>query len=702
MPTKEESSLELRQRAEDIVSVDKAASQPHSPEETDPLIYEMRVHQIELEMQNEELLRTHHDLATAKARYFDLYDLAPVGYLTLSSIGIIQEANLTAANLLGVTRKDLQSKLITNFIMPEDQQVYYLHRKRHAEVQFYGTDQAFSAQGFEIRLQRPDKSFFWAHLQDALADNDEYRITLTDITGLKQAEDNLRGSDERFRAIFERSTVGKSLTAPEGKLLQVNQALADMLGYSIEEMQQLDFAQVTHPDDVAASREYIRSLMAGEQAAYRFEKRYIHKNDTIVWADVSSTLLYDEQGAPLHLITSIVDITERKRSEEARLLLEQQFQQTQKLESLGILAGGIAHDFNNILTVIICNCSLLLQRPHMVAELVPEIDTAAQRAADLCRQMLIYAGKAQPIPTRVNVKTLVEEMVKMLRATINQNVTITLDISADIPSIKADASQIRQVVMNLIINASEAIGTEQGIITVSLAITAIGAGQSARDHLGKVITPGSYLCLNVTDNGCGMDEGTKLRIFEPFYTTKFTGRGLGMSVVLGIITAHHGALQLTSQLDFGTTFKVYLPVQSSEQALDLLPRVTVKQWQGSGTVLLVEDEPQLIMVAKELIQELGFTVIEAVNGQAALDMYQKNAEYITLVLTDIGMPVMDGYELISELKILNPELPIIVSSGFGDAEVTSHIHGNIAGCISKPYSFDQLLEVLKGVVERAK
>jgi two-component system cell cycle sensor histidine kinase/response regulator CckA len=412
--------------------------------------------------------------------------------------------------------------------------------------------------------------------------------------------------------------------------------------------------------------------------------------------------LRTEDGETTGSVLIFRDISERKRLEVERLLLEQQYQQAQKLESLGILAGGIAHDFNNILAIIICNCSLIQQRPTMVAELVPEIDTAAKRAAELCRQMLVYAGKAQPIPTKFNPKTLVEEMCKLLKATINQNVSITLDLSAEIPSIRADASQIRQVVMNLIINASEAIGTEQGEVGVSLAIEDIEAGQGEKGYLGKVITPGSYICLKVTDSGCGMDEETKLRIFEPFYTTKFTGRGLGMSAVLGIIRAHNGALQLTSQQGFGTTFTVYLPVQSSEPVGELLPLVSLMPWQGDGTILLVEDEPQLSMVAKALLQALGFSVFVAENGQVALEMYQKHSNYITLVLTDIGMPVMNGYELIRELKKLNPELPIIVSSGFGDAEVTSRIHENIAGVVGKPYSFDQLREVLKRVLEGAK
>ncbi|MBI5484974.1 MAG: PAS domain S-box protein [Deltaproteobacteria bacterium] len=299
MTTEDDSVRELRQRAEEKAFIDASAfSKPLSPEETERLIYELRVHQIELEMQNEELHRTHHELAAAKDRYYDLYDLAPVGYLTLSSAGIIREANFCAATLLGVTRKDLLRRSITDFILPEDQQVYYLHRK-HLAAPLSDPGQANSAIGCEIRLHRPDSSIVWVYIQEALPDNDEYRITLTDITELNRAHADLRQSEERFRTIFERSTVGKSLTATDGRLLKINQAFADMLGYSIEEMQQFDFAQVSHPDDVAESWEYIRSLMAGEQTAYRFEKRYIHKSGAIVWGDVSTMLLRDEQGAPL-------------------------------------------------------------------------------------------------------------------------------------------------------------------------------------------------------------------------------------------------------------------------------------------------------------------------------------------------------------------------------------------------------------------
>ena len=394
---------------------------------------------------------------------------------------------------------------------------------------------------------------------------------------------------------------------------------------------------------------------------------------------------------------------ERRQVEEEKDKIEQQFQQAQKLESLGVLAGGIAHDFNNILAIIMGNCSLAKMDTENADSYLPEIEKATERAAALCRQMLAYAGKAQLAMSQVNMSLLVDEMVKMLRATLPQNTIILSEPSVDTPAIIGDESQLRQIVMNLIINASEAIGKDQGEIKVSLTKTTITTDHDNLDYHGKLIHPGDYVCLTVTDNGCGMDEETKLRIFEPFYTTKFTGRGLGMSAVLGIINSHKGALQLNSKPGHGTAFKVYLPIPKDASTKDSNIEQTVQTppWQGSGTILLVEDEEQIRKLARLMLQKLGFTVIEASNGKEALELYQENTPNITLVMSDMGMPVMDGYDLFHELKKLNPQLPIVISSGFGDADVTSRIYsGDIAGLINKPYTPDQLRDVLKSIIEK--
>jgi CheY-like chemotaxis protein len=396
---------------------------------------------------------------------------------------------------------------------------------------------------------------------------------------------------------------------------------------------------------------------------------------------------------------------ERQRVADAqKRVLEQQCQQAQKLESLGVLAGGIAHDFNNILAIIIGYCGLTKIDYEKAENNISHIEKAAERAASLCRQMLAYAGKAQFIVTQVNMTALVEEMVTMLKATTKQNVAIISDLSANLPTLMGDASQLRQIVINLTINAAEAIGDAQGVIKILLTKRVVSVGQREKDHLGALIPAGCYICLEISDTGCGMDEETKQRIFEPFYTTKFSGRGLGMSATLGIITAHKGALQLSSRQGLGSTFKIYLPAQNSDAAdQETLRQVVHNPWQGSGTILLVEDEEQVMHVARAMLEELGFTVVEACNGKEALEMYRKYASDIMLVVTDIGMPVMDGYALFRELKTVNPLLPIIISSGYGDAEVNSRIaRADIAGLFSKPYNFDKMREVLQSVVAPIK
>ena len=391
---------------------------------------------------------------------------------------------------------------------------------------------------------------------------------------------------------------------------------------------------------------------------------------------------------------------ERLEAEEKRKTLEQQLVFTQKLESLGVLSSGIAHDFNNILAIIMGYCSLTKMDYETAEKHIPEIEKAVERAAGLCRQMLAYSGKSQIVQSTFDFVDVVFEMVRMLKTSLPQNAVIKFDSPPKLQLLLGDVSQVRQVVMNLIINASEAIGEVQGEIRVSITKTAITNSEQVLDHQGKTISPGWYTCLEVTDNGSGMNNETRQRIFEPFYTTKFTGRGLGMSAVLGIINSHGGALQLFSQEGQGTTFKVYLPIPDNESAeSDSTLKAPPTPWTGSGTILLVEDENQIRMIANAFLSKLGFTVIEATNGKEALELYLENVEDVILVVTDMGMPVMSGYELFQELKKLKPELPIIISSGFGDVDVSSKIsREDIAGLISKPYSFDQLRDVLKSVV----
>ena len=426
----------------------------------------------------------------------------------------------------------------------------------------------------------------------------------------------------------------------------------------------------------------------------------LYSGDTDFFDEDNRNLLVDMSRDISYALDNFAREADRKRMEDERLALERQLLQAQKMESLGVLAGGIAHDFNNILAIIMGYCSLVKMDSEHVEDYISVMEKAAERGAELCRQMLAYAGKAIILVTDIHLCLLVNEMVDMLGKTLPQNAALKVECSPGIPLFKGDAAQIQQVIMNLIINASEAIGEEQGEIRVSLTKTAIQADNTENDYKGKAIPQGVYACLEITDTGCGMDSETRQRLFEPFYTTKFTGRGLGMSAVLGIVATHKGVLQLFSQPGVGTTFKIYLPVQtgeSGEAGILTEPSPSVP-WQGSGTILLVEDERHVLTLAKTMLEKLGFTVIEASNGKEALELYEQLFADITLVITDMGMPVMDGYELFQKLKMIKPELPVIISSGFGDQIVTSRIPPeDIAGLVSKPYSFEQLRDVLKNV-----
>ncbi len=455
-----------------------------------------------------------------------------------------------------------------------------------------------------------------------------------------------------------------------------------------------------HPDDRDAAIAQCQAALKGEEE-FDTEFRVRHPDGSIRFLKANAQVIFDADGVAERMIGINADITEQKQATEERNKLEQQLQHAQKLESLGVLAGGIAHDFNNILQIIRGYCHMIKSDCDTTGEYASEIEKSVERAAELCRQMLVYAGKAPFRKVKVNLMMLVADMVKMLQSSIAQNVEIKINCPANIPAIDGDTSQLSQIVMNLIINAAEAIGEAKGHVIVSLEVAIITEGEVCKDYHGKPIPAGKYVRFVVTDNGCGMDDETSQKIFEPFFTTKFTGRGLGMSAVLGIISSHKGALQIFSQPGQGTIIKVYLSAAvSTANCKETIEMDGLSEpYQSTGTILLVEDEVQVRMLYRKMLERIGFTVIEASNGRVALEKYQQYAEDITLVITDLGMPEMDGYELFGELRRVAPTLPIVISSGFGDSAITTRIpREDIAGLISKPYKFDQLQELLKNVV----
>jgi len=407
-----------------------------------------------------------------------------------------------------------------------------------------------------------------------------------------------------------------------------------------------------------------------------------------------------KDGTVTGAVISWRDITDRKRAEAEHLRLEQQLLHAQKLESLGVLAGGIAHDFNNILTAIIGNADLALMRINKESPAIDNlrrIEEAAARAADLAKQMLAYSGKGRFVIEILDLNILLEEMLHILDVSISKKAVLRLNPHKPLPSVEADATQIRQIVMNLVINASEAIGDRSGVIAITTGCMDCDKNYLKDVWLDENLADGLYVYLEIADTGCGMDRETMAKLFDPFFTTKFTGRGLGMAAVLGIVRGHKGAIKVYSEPGKGSSFKILLP--ASDRPIELFNRDSqADNWRGSGTVLLVDDEETVRGIGTAMLNELGFTTITAGDGREAVDIFRQNPE-VVLVILDLTMPHMDGEQCFCELRQLKPDVKVIISSGYNEQEVTQKFVGyGLAGFIQKPYKLSQLKETIRGVV----
>ncbi|MFB3103905.1 MAG: response regulator, partial [Pseudomonadales bacterium] len=396
------------------------------------------------------------------------------------------------------------------------------------------------------------------------------------------------------------------------------------------------------------------------------------------------------------------DITAHKEAEREKAHIAAQMQESQRLESLGILAGGIAHDFNNLLAGILGNADLALAEsglPSMVQDRLHDVVTASKRAADLTRQLLAYSGKGRFVIETANLTDLVEEMASLLEISIAKNCVLEFHLERDLPVIEVDSTQIRQVIMNLILNASEAVEHARGVVRLSTGVQPYDAAYLDDIGLAGEIDPGEYVFLEVSDNGIGMDAETQARIFEPFFTTKFTGRGLGMSAVQGIIKGHFGALHICSKLGKGTTFKVLLPV--SKSTVSTLPEEVRKVTRtGSGCVLVVDDEQAVRDLIQRILQVQGYEVLLAKDGLEGIGTFAANAARIDLVLLDLTMPDVDGDETFRRILQIKSDVKVVLMSGYNEQDATQRFVGkSLAGFLAKPFLVDDLRRKVEEVLD---
>jgi len=494
----------------------------------------------------------------------------------------------------------------------------------------------------------------------------------------------------------------------DGDCTFVNRSFLTLLGYEEHEVIGHNMHRLIHhslPDGSPYPVESCNIYKAHQ------ERTRIHRDDESFWCKDGREIKVEYWSQPIFdgddvvgSVVTFLDITEKKKTAAEHEKLEKQVQHSQRLESLGVLAGGIAHDFNNLLAAILGNASLaassVVKDPLKAKERVAKIIQSTEKAAVLCKQMLAYSGKGQFIMKRINLSAVVEEMTHLLEVSIDKSVVVKYHLAEALPGVMVDEAQIQQVVMNLVTNANEAIEGKSGVISITTGLMhadeAYLIGTYAADH----VEPGRFIYVEVSDTGCGMDKETMQKVFDPFFTTKVTGRGLGMSAVLGIVRGHHGALKVYSEPGRGTTFKFLLPIDESAQgeAVDVAPVEAVHAFAG-GTALVVDDEETVREMACMMLEDFGFDTLAAVNGEEALALYKQHQADIRFILTDLTMPRMDGRDLFMQLKRINPECRVILSSGYNSQDAIQQFSGKgLAGFIQKPYTEQALCAAVEKIL----
>ena len=553
-------------------------------------------------------------------------------------------------------------------------------------------------QAREERMRRKDGTIATVLFSavPAVVGGEPHTITwVLDISARREAEESLRASEARWRSLVEQAPILFIVTDTTGVVRYVNRSvtgrpLEPMIGKPV-----FDFLAPPFRED--GRRTFARTV--AERAAAPFTHYLERVDGGRVWLDsFLAPVLRD--GALVSVMIISTDITRRVEAEDERRAIEAKMQQAQKLESLGVLAGGIAHDFNNLLTAVLGNAELALaELPPAAAarESVEQIQKAGLHAAELTRQMLAYAGRGSIAMQRVSLREVVRDMAQLLGASISKRHALILDLDASLPAVAADPAQVRQIAMNLVINASEAIGAREGVVTVSAA--ALGPGEDVSGDLAiGDISPGSHVLLEVTDTGGGMDTAILPRIFDPFYTTKFAGRGLGLAAVLGIVRRHGGTLRVRSRPGAGSTFSVLLPVAEAG-GTDPAPGPgagPARAWRGAGTILLVDDEEPVRCMAARMLGALGFEVVVAADGVEALARLEEQGQRVRGVLLDMTMPRMDGEATLREIRRIAPGLPVVLCSGYDVCERRERFADPaFSGFLQKPFRLADLERALR-------
>jgi PAS domain S-box-containing protein len=609
-------------------------------------------------LEKQELVRA---LRESEARYRLVTEHIHDALFLVDLEGRFTFGNSRVAELTGYRLEELVGQPISRVLTPEGAQA----AGARLETLRAGHDVPFF---YETELVRKDGTILLVEVNSTSIIKDGAIIArlgaARDITMRKQADAALRESEERFRATFEQSAAGMAHTTLEGQYVRVNQRLCDIVGYTREELLARRFQDITHPDDLDVDLVALRQLLANEIQTLSREKRYLHKDGSTIWIDLTVSILREPSGEPKFIITVVQDITGRKQ-------LEQELLHAQRLEGVGQLAGGIAHDFNNLLTVIGGRGHLALGKLQPGDPLRRDfelIQKTADRAATLTRQLLAFSRKQILQPRVVDPNELIQNASSLLNRLIGEDIELAFVPAADLGRVHVDPGQLEQVIVNLVVNARDAM-PRGGRVTIETANVVLDAGYAAL-HVG--VAPGPYVQLAVSDTGMGMDRATQARIFEPFFTTKGPGKGtgLGLATVYGIVKQSGGHIRVYSEPGAGTVFRIYLP--RTDATVETQASVDATLPQGRETVLLVEDEGEVRHFAREVLERAGYTVLEATSVDDAILISERHLGLINVLVTDVVMPGMSGRALGEAIAGARPEMKILYMSGYTDDAMIRH------------------------------
>ncbi|MEI6391743.1 MAG: PAS domain S-box protein [Verrucomicrobiota bacterium] len=678
--------LSLRRRAEERLKGQRTGDEgPRAREETARLIQELHIHQIEMEMQNEELGQEHARIEALRAQYADLYDFAPMGCASLDREGVIRQVNLAGARLLGLDRSRLLKQRFDRFVAEGD-------RSTVRDL----LDKVFASHGkecCEVTMPQAGASPLFVRIEGTRSPDDQLcLVVMVDLTERKQAEEALRESEDRYRSLVEESPDMIGIYQ-DNKLVFINSTGAQLMGAKTKaDLLGRTSEQLIHPEDRMAAAGRIRRRLAGEVGFYPAAVRYLRLDGTARMMEVSAAPIIFGGKSAVHFIAR--DVTEQKK-------LEAQFLRAQRMESVGRLTGGIAHDLNNILAPILMGTTLLREAlaPEEAMPLIDTIATSAQRGADVVKQLLIFArgteGQKMPLPP----SRLIKEMATIVQETFPKSIVLRTELPKDLWSVIGNPTQVHQILLNLCLNARDAM-PEGGTLTLAAENVTLDDRHTDMSPEAKA---GPYVVLQISDTGTGMSPAILDRIFEPFFTTKEpeAGTGLGLPTIQGIVKSHAGFIQVESQVGRGSHFKVYLPaLPAAAAASNVTPAQDLPCGCGEW-VLVVDDELSVRDITRKVLEKSGYRVLTANDGAAAVALYAQHQAEVEVVLTDLIMPVMDGTATVRVLREISPKVKIIVTSGVASKHKLAEIAGlDVQAYLQKPCAAQTLLitvdEVLHG------